>query len=134
MAVQFPILSPSSVSFTPATYNTNTPKFLDIVAAPRLLASKPNSPTLSLDFHAISADKILSIFTAWESSYSGLYELTLPPEIVSSIKSVDFTGRIVSVKSTGWRFSEEPTLSNISVGFGDVSVQLKGELYDPTVN
>jgi hypothetical protein len=131
MPIQFPILKPSSLTFTPATYNVTTPQFLDIVTSPRLLASKPNSPTLSLDFRAISADKILSIFTAWESSYSGLYELVLPPEIVSSIKSVDFAGRIVSAQSTGWRFSGEPTLSNVTAGVGDVSVQLKGELYDP---
>jgi len=134
MAIQFPALKPSSFTFTPATYNVTTPKFRDIVASPRLLASKPNSSTLSLDFRAISGNKILTIFTAWESSFSGLYDLVLPPEIVSSIKSINFSGRIVGVKSTGWRFSEEPLLSNVTAGIGDVSVQLKGEMYNPSIN
>ena len=127
MTILFPSIKPSSLVFTPAKYEVSNPEFRDIIVSPRLLASKPNSPTLSLTFRNIDADKILSIFTTWERSYSGFYELTLPSEIVSSITSTEFLKRVVSA----WRFTSEPKLSNISAGVGDVYVQLKGVFFLP---
>lgn len=129
MTIRFPSIKPSSLAFTPAKYEVSKPEFRDIVVSPRLLASKPNSPTLSLTFSNIDADKILSIFTAWESSYSGFYELTLPSVITSSISSTNFATRMGSPELFTWRFTSEPTLSNISAGVGDVSVQLEGQLF-----
>jgi hypothetical protein len=133
MAIVFPALKPSSYSFTPAVYNVTAPKFLNSTFSPRLNSSKPNASILTLNYTNISAAKILSIFSAWDSSYSGFFPLTLPPEVVAGIKSTDFSGRIVGPKSKGWRFSSEPILSNMRVGVGDVAVELVGELYLPDV-
>jgi hypothetical protein len=129
MAIEFPALKPSSYSFTPAIYNVTAPKFLNSTLSPRLNSSKPNAAVLTLNYPNISAAKILSIFSAWDSSYSGFFPLKLPPEVVAGIKSTDFAGRVVGPKSTGWRFLSEPKLNNLIVGVGSVSVELKGEFY-----
>jgi hypothetical protein len=131
MAIDFPKIKPSSLTFTPATYNVATPKFRDIIVSPRLLANKPNSPTLSLEFRNISAAKILSIFNAWENSYSGFFGLALPSEITSSITSTAFAERMIDPETISWRFVSEPVLSNVTAGVGDVSVQLKGDRGSP---
>jgi len=129
MAILYPAYKPSSYSFTPAVYNVTAPKFLNSTFSPRLNSSKPNAAVLTLNYTNISAAKILSIFSAWDSSYSGFFPLALPPEIVAGIKSTNFAGRIVGPKSTGWRFLAEPKLNNLIAGVGSVSVELKGEFY-----
>lgn len=128
MTIDFPNIKPSSLNFSPATYNIAIPIFRDVVVSPRLLASKPNGAVLTMSFRAISADKILSIFNAWELSYSGFYELMLPSEITSSINSTNFAARVSNQYLFTWRFVSEPVLSNVTAGVGDVAVELRGEL------
>jgi hypothetical protein len=132
MAIEFPALKPSSYSFTPAVYNVTAPKFLNSTFSPRLNSSKPNAAILTLNYTNISAVKILSIFSAWDSSYSGFFPLTLPPEVIVGINSTNFAGRVVGPRSINWRFSVEPVLTNVNRNIGDISVTLIGEFYTPS--
>lgn len=133
MPISYPAITPSSLEFIPATYDIASPSYKNLVVSPRPRASKPSGPILRLSYNNIQPEEILAILTAWDNSYSGYFTLTLPNSLVAGVVSTDFAGRIVSPKTTDWRFKERPTPNRFTAGVASISVTLVGEIFRPDV-
>jgi len=129
MPISYPNITPTTLEFIPAQYDTDAPSFRDIVTSPRIPKSNPSGPVLKLGYENISATNVLAILTAWDQSYSGVFPITLPAALVSGVVSTDFAGRITTPKTTDWRFKERPSVNRFIAGVASISVTLVGEFY-----
>jgi hypothetical protein len=130
MPIPYPPIEADSRTLVAAGYQASKPQFKGGgVVTPRLRGSKPNSPTLMLEYRYLNETGALAILTAWDDSLTGFFELELPAEVACGITSTDLAERIVSASAQGWRFAEKPRIENLPAKRHNVTVRLEGGFY-----
>lgn len=130
MPIPYPAIEADSRTLIAAGYQVTKPEFRGGgVTSPRLQGSKPNSPTLTLEYRYLNEANTLDILNAWNDSLSGFFELTLPSQVACGITNTNLAERIVSASATGWRFAEKPRIENLSAKQHNVTVRLEGGFY-----
>lgn len=130
MPIPYPAIAADSRTLVVAGYEVSKPQFKGGgITAPRYWGSKPNGATLTLGYLDLGEADTLAILTAWDDSFTGFFELELPPRVACGITSTNLAERIVSASSQGWRFAEKPRIENLTNKRHNVSVRLEGGFY-----
>lgn len=130
MATTFPSLTPSSRSFSPATFPITKTRSQGGVTTRRVWASLPNDARLSLSFNNITDEFAYEILNCYKNAKGSLDKLTLPALI--------FEGAATDLKiflqqsNTGlsWHFTDDnpPRVESVLPGVSSVTVDLTATL------
>ncbi len=104
------------------------PQYVNNVAYPRLLGSKPGKATLSLSFENIPDSDAALIIAAWMNSLTGFLPVALPPEIVSGIEDSALASRIQTGQHLEWFFDSPPKQTSVVKGISSIQVELIGDI------
>lgn len=128
MTVSFPSLRPTSRSYSAPEFPTLNPKYVDAVAYPRLVGSKPSRAALSLGYENIPDADAALIIAAYMNTLTGFLPVLLPSEVVSGIDDTDLATRIQTGQHLDWYFSGPPRQTSVIKGVSSVQVELVGDL------
>lgn len=128
MTTPFPALRPSTRSVQVGRYPVKSFTALNGTSITRLYGSKRSNSTLQLTFSGVKDADVQKILTAYDSSYGGFNDLTLPREIWTGFNNALANELQSDYK---WRFNEAPTIETLFPGVFAVNVSLIGTLSPP---
>lgn len=128
MPVTFPLLRPTTRSYSAPEFPTLNPKYVDAVAYPRLIGSKSTKASLSLSYENILDADAALIIAAYMNTLTGFLPVLLPPEVVSGIEDTDLATRIQTGQHLDWYFAGPPKQTSVIRGISSVQVELVGDL------
>lgn len=128
MTITFPALRPTSRNYGAPDFPTLNPKYVDAVAYPRLVGSKPSKASLSLNYENIPDSDAALIIAAYMNTLTGFLPISLPPEVVSGITDATLSSRIQTGQHLDWYFNGPPKQSSVIKGISNVQVEFIGDI------
>lgn len=128
MTISFPAFRPTTRSYSAPEFSQLNPLFVNSIAYPRLLGSKPGKAKLTLSFDNIPDSDAALIIAAYMNTLTGFLPIDLPPEIVAGIDDTSLALRIQTGQHLEWYFDGPPKQSSVSSGISTVQVDLIGDI------
>lgn len=131
MAVQFPVIKPSSRSFTAPKWPITTRRSQSGVLTRRLWGNSSSGAGLSLKFNGLGDAETAKILIAYEAAKGSFDDLIIPSSVLDGLEP-----ELRSIfgspggQNLQWRFAEDspPTVESIYPGRSNVDVSLTATL------
>jgi len=132
MAIQLPNVAPTSRSFSPPRWPTNSTRSQSGVKTLRLWGSQPSDATLTLSFTNVSDATAFEFARAHRLAKGPITEVTLPENVFAGLGSSLATEitNLATTQGLRWFFPENdpPRITSVKPGRSSITVNLVGEL------
>jgi hypothetical protein len=130
----FPALTPSSRSFTPAVYPQRSFRTLSGALARRTFGSSPYGAKLDLQYTNIADAAVNTLLDHYHSQTAANKRFRLSANTTAGMSS-DVAGEVTSLAAARgnlrWEYAEPPKVESVRPGVYNVAISLAGEIRDP---
>jgi hypothetical protein len=130
----FPELTPSSRSFTPAVYPQRSFRTLSGVLARRTFGNSPYGAKLDLQYANVADTAVNTLLDHYHSQTAANQRFRLSANITAGMSSDvagEVTSRAAARGNLRWEYAEPPKVESVRPGIYNVSISLVGEIRDP---